>query len=229
MSPEQCRGAGHVDARSDIYSLGCVLAYLITGQPPFDRGGMGEMISAHINDAPTVPSKLAPNVPAELDDLVLCCLAKSADKRFQTMLELQAACDGLLARLSSRDVPIAPPIPTAEREPVVTSNPTTLSSAAGVTNPSVAAPRRFGGWIGLGAVVIAAGVAVIVMTGGAEVVPVRSTAPVSRAAVAPVAVVDAAPVIDALVAAPATTKQRPRPKTSTAGPPASEDDLYDDR
>ena len=239
MSPEQCRGAGLVDARSDIYSLGCVLAYLLTGQPPFDRAGMGEMISAHINDPPAVPSKLAPNVPADLDQLVLRCLAKSADKRYQTMLELQAACDALLARLSSRDVPIAPPIPTTT-EPVVTSNPTTLSSAAGVTNPSVPAPRRFGLWIGLGAVVVAAGVAVIVMTSGAEVVPVGPTTPVSHAVAPPVVAVDAAPaivattadaaveaVIDAAVAAPAATKQRPRPKTAV--PSASGDDLYDDR
>ncbi|HEV7557093.1 MAG TPA: protein kinase [Kofleriaceae bacterium] len=243
MSPEQCRGAGHVDGRSDVYSLSCVLAYLLTGQPPFDRAGMGEMISAHINDVPAAPSKLAPNVPAELDDLVMRCLAKSPDDRFHTMLELQAACDRLLARLSSRDVPIAPPIPTAELEPPATSNPTTLSSAAGVTDPSVSPPRRVGLWVGAGAVVVAAGVAVIVViSGGKKIVPVGPTAPASHAVAPPVVAVDAAPaivattvdaaaeppaVIDAPVV-PAATKRRPRARTPNAATPG-EDDLYDDR
>src|SRR5580698_9219100 len=95
MSPEQCRGAGHVDHRSDIYSLGCVLFYLVAGRPPFDRHGIGELISAHMNDAPPQPSELYDALPDSLDELVLRCLAKQPDARFQTMLELQAACDAM--------------------------------------------------------------------------------------------------------------------------------------
>jgi serine/threonine-protein kinase len=197
MSPEQARGAGEVDARSDIYSLGCVTACLVTGRLPFDGTGIGELISAHMNLAPHRPSDLAPGVPAELDEIVLRCLEKSPGDRFQSMVELQATCDALLAVLSVRDAPLAtgslaprafaprsaPPRSAARYDaPVLDTSPhpTTLSSAAGATSPSLPpAPlrRRMGVWIGIAATAIAAGVvAAIAMTGRAPVPPGRAAA-----------------------------------------------------
>jgi serine/threonine-protein kinase len=98
MSPEQCRGAGTIDHRSDIYSLGCVLFHLITGRPPFDFEGMGEIISAHMREPPRAPSQLALGIPPALDALVLRCLAKSPDERFQN----RATCSASASACSRR-------------------------------------------------------------------------------------------------------------------------------
>ena len=91
MSPEQCRGAGKVDSRSDIYSLGCIFYEALIGTPPFVREGMGDLIIAHVAEPPEPPIQRAPSIPAGLNDLIMRMLAKGADERFQTMDEVVAA------------------------------------------------------------------------------------------------------------------------------------------
>jgi len=76
MSPEQCRGSGTVDARTDIYSLGCILFELACGRPPFVADGVGEIMGAHLHVAPPHPRELAPNVPPPLASLIVAMLAK---------------------------------------------------------------------------------------------------------------------------------------------------------
>jgi eukaryotic-like serine/threonine-protein kinase len=88
MSPEQCRGAGRVDHRTDIYALGCIGFELASGRPPFVRDGAGELIVAHVSEAPPALSSLAPGVPAELERLVMRMLSKQAEDRPQTMTEV---------------------------------------------------------------------------------------------------------------------------------------------
>jgi hypothetical protein len=82
MSPEQASNSRPLDARSDIYSLGAVAYYLLTGRPPFDVPNAIEAIIAHARD-PVVPvSKIRDDVPADLDAAVLRCLAKDPEERF---------------------------------------------------------------------------------------------------------------------------------------------------
>jgi serine/threonine-protein kinase len=91
MSPEQARGLGEADARSDIYSLGAVAYALLTGRPPFDGKSAFDVMVAHARDEVTPPSQVQPDVPADLEQVVLRCLAKRPDERFQDAESLDHA------------------------------------------------------------------------------------------------------------------------------------------
>jgi serine/threonine protein kinase len=91
MSPEQCRGAGKVDHRTDVYSLGCVMYQMLTERPPFVLEGAGEILAAHIYEQPKSLRLLNPNVPIVLDQLVLQLLEKDPNKRYQSMDEVVIA------------------------------------------------------------------------------------------------------------------------------------------
>ncbi|MGE0546051.1 MAG: serine/threonine-protein kinase [Kofleriaceae bacterium] len=95
MAPEQCRGAGAVDQRTDVYSLGCVLFTLLTGSRPFDARGIGELIALQLVGAVPRPSQLADGISPELDDVVYRCLAKDPEERFASGTELADALDEL--------------------------------------------------------------------------------------------------------------------------------------
>jgi serine/threonine-protein kinase len=89
LSPEQARG-GEVDPRSDLYSLGIVLYELLTGKTPFEGDTPVEIAMKHLSNAPQPPSKLRPDIPRELDMVVLRALAKSPDDRYQSADEMEA-------------------------------------------------------------------------------------------------------------------------------------------
>ena len=94
LSPEQATGEREADVRSDIYSLGAVIHYLLTGQPPFNYSQPVKLLIAHASEAATPPSDLAPGIPDALDEIVLRCLEKDPEDRFQDIHELR---DALLA------------------------------------------------------------------------------------------------------------------------------------
>ena len=102
MSPEQCLGQ-QVDTRADIYGLGVVLFELLTGRPPFE-GDASAVAQAHVSRRPPRPSQLAP-IPEALDAVVLRCLAKRPQDRFQRAGELAEALAEALARAGEGDEP----------------------------------------------------------------------------------------------------------------------------
>ncbi len=89
MSPEQCQGNVQ-DSRSDIYSFGCVMYEVLTGEKPFAAANPIKTILKHINDEPTPISALHYNygVPKDLEYIVMRCLQKSPDDRYETADEL---------------------------------------------------------------------------------------------------------------------------------------------
>jgi serine/threonine-protein kinase len=91
MSPEQARGLADLDARSDIYSLGAVAYTLLSGRPPFERTNPLEVMIAHARDDVVPPSQLRADVPADLERVVLRCLAKRREDRFQDTNSLEQA------------------------------------------------------------------------------------------------------------------------------------------
>jgi tRNA A-37 threonylcarbamoyl transferase component Bud32 len=90
MCPEQVKSYDKLDARSDIYSLGTVAYQLVTGVPPFTGDSTWEIIVAHSRDPVDPPSKVR-DVPADLEGVILKCLEKNPDDRYQTAEELAAA------------------------------------------------------------------------------------------------------------------------------------------
>ena len=91
MSPEQAAGKSELDARSDIYSLGAVAYFLLTGQPPFVRETAMMMLMAHAYD-PVVPlAEVRPELPADLQAVVLRCLEKDPSRRFPDAHSLEQA------------------------------------------------------------------------------------------------------------------------------------------
>jgi len=95
LSPEQARGT-NVDQRSDLYSLGVVLYELLTGAAPFGGDTPVEIAMKHLSQTPEPPSAKRPNLPHDLDLLVMRALAKDPDERYQSAEEM----DGDLERIA---------------------------------------------------------------------------------------------------------------------------------
>jgi tRNA A-37 threonylcarbamoyl transferase component Bud32 len=101
MAPEQCRGAANVDARTDLYAVGCILFEMLCGRPPFVGASSVDLMSAHLRDQPPVPSSIEPSIGPELDALILTLLAKEPDARFQRAVDLERAMHMLLSGSSA--------------------------------------------------------------------------------------------------------------------------------
>jgi eukaryotic-like serine/threonine-protein kinase len=93
MSPEQVTGDHEPDARTDIYSLGVVAYYLLSGRHPFEAVQPIKIMVAHAHQNPVPLSQLAPNVPADLEAIVMRCLAKNPADRFSSARDLAKALD----------------------------------------------------------------------------------------------------------------------------------------
>src|SRR5688572_17504708 len=91
MAPEQIREPHDVDARADVYALGAVLHELITGAPVFKGENAAALVAAIAADAPRSMRQCRPDVPSDLDDLVLACLAKNRAVRVPSLASLVLA------------------------------------------------------------------------------------------------------------------------------------------
>jgi serine/threonine-protein kinase len=236
MSPEQCRGAGKVDLRADIYSLGCIAYELLTGSPPFVRDGAGELLVAHMMEQPKDLDTLVPGLAPGIASLVASMLEKDPARRPASMVEIAEKIE----RLTGIATPAFPVHVTGRQSmpglapasaPGLRPSPavdTTLGRTAGeVIEPDVL-PRARGRGLMIGGAVAAVAVVVgfLALRGSgkqdAPAGPVAATtAPPPAAPAAPVAAA-AAPVAPAAVARPAPA---PRPAVAveiTSMPPGAE-------
>ena len=96
MSPEQVMG-DPLDGRSDVFSLGIVLYELVTGQRPFGDDAGLMTVSAIVNEEPNPPSQLDPDIPAELERIIVKALDKDRDSRYQRARDMQRDLDSFVA------------------------------------------------------------------------------------------------------------------------------------
>ena len=96
FSPEQARG-GYVDARADLYSLGVVIYEMLTGRPPFDGETPVVVAVKHLQQKLTEPKTLNPDIPDDVNKVVIKAMAKSADDRYQSAKEMLAEMEAVVA------------------------------------------------------------------------------------------------------------------------------------
>ena len=123
LSPEQARGEV-VDARSDLYSTGCLLYELLTGQPPFTGDSAVAIAYQHVREIPKPPSALAADVPESLDRVVLKALAKARDDRYQDAAHMR---NELLA--AARGMAVSAPATDTWQAPAALSSPSTTATS----------------------------------------------------------------------------------------------------
>jgi serine/threonine-protein kinase len=153
LSPEQARGEV-VDARSDLYSAGCLLYELLTGRPPFQGENAVSVAYQHVSENPTAPSLADPAVPPGLDALVMKSLAKNPQDRYQTANEFKADVDRALQGL-----PVTGTIPSI-RATVPPAAATTASiPPVGATPAAASTSSKRSPWAWLGVTVLVLAVA----------------------------------------------------------------------
>jgi serine/threonine-protein kinase len=176
MSPEQVQGM-EVDGRSDLYSVGASLYKLVTGVPPFQDESDYNVMTMHVQRAPTPPCQVAAHIPPALNEIILRALEKDPARRFQTAEEFRAALRGVLnepttasassqvetrgavSQLAPAPVPLQTvtlpaPTPSAEVAPLAPDKP--------VQPPKPIKSRR-NLYIAIGAVLAAAAIATLVI------------------------------------------------------------------
>jgi hypothetical protein len=182
VAPEQISG-GEIDARVDVYALGCLLFKLLTGEVPFPREGEAARLFAHLNDPPPAPSLYVPEVSPALDDVVIRAMSKSPDDRYPSAGDLgraaQAALRGETPAVPERTVAtgaaatrtaatVATAAATRESGAPTeqTSRPTDETAVAAPGPKATRGARRWALVGGAAALVAAVVIAVVLISGG---------------------------------------------------------------
>jgi eukaryotic-like serine/threonine-protein kinase len=195
LSPEQAQGVA-VDPRSDVYSLGCVLYEMLTGRKPFTGDSALAIAYKHVREQPAAPSRVNPDVPPELEAVVMTAMAKDPDQRFSSggaMREaLSAAATGEMPAMAAVGDGATEPLPSGGDTAVMT----TPETAPGP--PPERPPRWWLPWLVIGVILAALIVLGFLLFDGTE--PRRAGSPQTEAppeTTPPEETVAADPVADA--------------------------------
>lgn len=240
LSPEQAKGA-RVTSKSDVYSLGVMAYEMFLEQLPFEAETSAEIMAMHLRAIPPAPSELWPDIPPELEQLLLVMLAKNPDNR-PTMKEVAQTLESIRTGFGiprRERIPTAPVIPPSlQTGPRVRISQAGLAPTMPADSASWRAPRAKRWQIALGGLAVVAGLAMFMVTRGAE--PQTASAetltsdvatPTERAADRPeLATAEVAPAIETPAAPPnlapeimsgspdpqATTETRPTKRRAAA-------------
>ncbi len=177
MAPEQLVGRSDISQRTDIYSLGCVLYELAAGCRPFE-GNQYQVMSAHQRVNPAAPRRHRPELPQELSDVIMRCLAKRPADRYGSVAELAAALSQLLTVLPPG--PAAEPVIVPPRTPQPAERPSAIFRDATdrvLRPPEPSKPPTQGPKLPWAVIAVAAVLAVVVV-GGAVLLVIASMAEV---------------------------------------------------
>jgi putative serine protease PepD len=144
IAPERLTLGADEDARTDIYSLACVLYECLTGSPPFPGDTMPLLVAAHLNAPPPRPSAARPDVPAQVDQVIARGMAKDPNQRYATTLELADAARDAIAAPIQQPTPTPPPTQPAPPNPGPTPVYTYGLGRPPASNPWTPAPAQSG-------------------------------------------------------------------------------------
>ncbi len=167
LSPEQARGE-QVDARSDLYSTGCLLYELLTGRPPFVGESALSVAYQHVREQPAPPSAYDAEIPGEIDAITMKALAKSTEERYQSAAEMRADISRALQGQTVH-APVVSGPPTDETENILptesTAPPTTVTPAVRTDEESddEGSGRKAALWVAIIALVVAVIIAALVV------------------------------------------------------------------
>ncbi|MFM8708649.1 MAG: serine/threonine-protein kinase [Planctomycetia bacterium] len=130
LAPEQAKDSHKADRRSDIYSLGCSLYYLLVGRAPFAKGSLAERIRAHMNEPAPNLLDARPDAPAAIVELYFRMMEKHPDARYQTAQEVADALGSWLTTTATAVTTVGRPRPEPPRRESLRRNAADQSAAA---------------------------------------------------------------------------------------------------